>query len=413
MDSNFERERENSTERKQSFLLGLGIGSVVSMMLLIIVVAGITVYGRQVRWRGMDPNTKIMEIYHRLNMFSIVSFDKDVMLENMYRGFLEGVGDPYTQYLCADALAAFHARTQGSFVGIGVMISVEPDDPYVTIASVFTGAPAAEAGILPGDKIVGVNGIEMAGRPREEIIGMITGPEGTPVTVSIFRPYENKRFDVEMIRASVEVPTISHEMMFSENGAVGLIRIDGFDRLTAGQFQDAISELYADGMDGLIIDVRNNPGGLLDSVVEITDMLIPEGIIVYTVDSRDRRENIYSDENYLGLPLVLLVNERSASASEVLSGAIRDAEMGTIVGTQTFGKGVVQNLLYLPDGTAIKLTVQRYHTPNGHYIHGIGIEPDVIVEMSDDLSRRIGDLELEYDVQLQAALEIIDGKFGV
>ncbi|MCL2225736.1 MAG: S41 family peptidase [Defluviitaleaceae bacterium] len=401
----------NQQENKNAFFMGIGIGSLVTAMVLIVIFMGGTVYARQMRWRGIDPNTKIMEIYGLLNHLSIVPFDKDVMLENMYRGFLEGVGDPYTQYLCASALEAFHARTEGTFVGIGVMISVEQDDPYITIASTFQGAPAAEAGLLPGDRIVGVDGLEVAGRAREEVVGLISGPENTVVVISIFRPYENERFDVEITRARVEVPTVFHEMMYIENGPVGYIRLDGFDRVTAGQFENALSELYAAGMNGLILDVRNNPGGLLCSVNEIADHLIPEGIILYTIDAAGRRENHYSNPGYLGLPLVLLVNGRSASASEVLSGAVRDTETGTIVGTQTFGKGVVQNLLYLSDGTAIKLTVQTYHTPNGECIHGVGITPHKIVEMSDYLSRRVGNLTLEEDIQLQAAIEVMAGKF--
>jgi len=228
--------------------------------------------------------------------------------------------------------------------------------------------------------------------------------------LTIFRPYDNEQFDVEITRAQVEVPTVFHEMLYTESGLVGYIRIEGFDDVTAGQFDNALSELYAEGMNGLILDVRNNPGGLLRSVNEIANRILPEGVITYTVNASGKRENFYSDAEYLGLPLVLLVNERSASASEVLGGAIRDTQIGTIVGVQTFGKGVVQNLLPLSDGTAIKLTVQTYHTPNGECIHGIGIEPHVIVEMSEDLSRRIGRITLEEDVQLQAALEIIDEK---
>jgi len=397
-------------EDNKSFLKGLGMGSLITAMVLLIVVAGFDVYARQSRWRGVDPNTKIMEIYNLISELSIVPFDKAEMLDNMYRGFLEGVGDPYTQYFNADALAAFRARTEGAFVGIGVMISVEADDPYVTIASTFRDAPAALAGILPGDRIVGVNGIEVAGRLREDVVGMISGPEDTSVTLTIYRPYESKRFDVEIIRARVEVPSVFHEMFYTDSGAIGYVRIEGFDQVTAGQFDDALSELYAEGMEGLIIDLRNNPGGLLHAVNHITDRLIPEGIITFTIDASGERENFYSDDTYLGLPLVLLVNERSASASEVLSGAVRDTEIGTIVGTQTFGKGIVQNLLPLSDGTAIKLTVQTYHTPNGECIHGVGIEPHVIVEMPEDLSRRIGSLEPEEDIQLQTAIDVINSK---
>lgn len=398
-------------ESKKAFLKGLGLGALITAMVMLVAVAGINVYARQVRWRGIDPNTKIMEIYGLLNMFSIVPFDKDVMLENMYRGFLDGVDDPYTQYLDAAALASFHERAEGTFVGIGIMISVESDDPFLTIASTFRGAPADLAGLLPGDKITGVDGIDVAGRQREDVVGMITGVKDTAVVLTIFRPYDNETFDVEIIRARVEVPTVFHEMLYTEDGYIGYIRLEGFDRLTAGQFDNALDELYHDGMRGLIIDVRNNPGGMLCAVIDITDRLIPEGIITFTINAAGRRENFYSDAEYLGLPLVLLVNGRSASASEVLSGAIRDTETGTIVGEQTFGKGVVQSLLALSDGTAIKLTVQTYHTPNGECIHGIGIEPHIIVEMSDALGRRIGRLDLEEDVQLQKAIEVVGGKF--
>ncbi|MCL2357312.1 MAG: S41 family peptidase [Defluviitaleaceae bacterium] len=396
---------------KQSFLSGMFLGSLVTAMIMLIGVAAITVYARQSRWNGVDPNTKIIEIYSLLNRFSIVPFDKDVMLENMYRGFLDGVDDPYTQYLDAEAIAAFRARISGTFVGIGITLSSEADDPYVTVSSTFRGAPAENAGVLPGDRILRVDGNDVAGRTREDVVGMITGPEGTPVTISFFREYENKRFDVEITRARIEVPKVFHEMMYTDSGAVGYIRIEGFDEVTSGQFYDALSELYADGMNGLVLDLRNNPGGSLCVVNEITDRLIPEGIITFTIDAQGRREYHYSGPDNLGLPLVLLVNGRSASASEILSGAVRDTEIGTIVGTRTFGKGVVQNVINLSDGTAVKLTVQTYHTPLGECIHGVGIEPHIVVEMSEDLSRRIGRLAPGEDVQLQVALEVIAGKF--
>ncbi|MCL1877703.1 MAG: S41 family peptidase [Defluviitaleaceae bacterium] len=398
-------------ENRKGFIQGLFMGSLVTAMIVLICVAAITVYARQARWSGIDPNTKIMEIYSLLNRLSIVPFDKDEMLESMYRGFLAGVDDPYTQYLDAAAVEAFQARISGTFVGVGIQIFSEADDPYVTVSNTFRDAPAERAGILPGDRILRVDGVDVAGRTREDVVGMITGPENTIVTLSIFREYENERFDVDITRARIEVPTVFHEMLHTDAGAVGYLRIEGFDEVTSGQFDEALAELYAEGMNGLILDLRNNPGGSLSVVNEITDRLIPEGIITFTIDSRGRREYFHSDPEHLGLPLVLLVNGRSASASEILSGAIRDTEMGTIVGEQTFGKGVVQNVIYLSDGTAVKLTVQTYHTPNGECIHGVGIEPHIIVEMSDDLSRRIGRLTPEEDIQLEAAIEIISQKF--
>jgi carboxyl-terminal processing protease len=395
----------------KQFLKWFCSGALASALVMLIVFAGMNIYVRQVRWHGIDPNTKISEIYDYVSRFSIMPYDKEAMLDNMYKGFLEGVGDPYTQYFNNETLSAFRARTDGVFVGIGVVILVEAEDAYVTIASVFNDSPAARAGLLPGDQIVRVNGTDVAGKPREDVVNMITGPEDSTVEITVFRPSDNNRIDFEITRAKVEVPSIFHKMHYTDSEeTIGYIRIESFDRATPGQFDAALAELYADGMNGLIIDVRNNPGGLLCAVNEITDRLIPEGIIVYTINAAGKRENSYSGASFLGLPLVLLVNERSASASEVLSGAVRDTETGTLVGVQTFGKGIVQNLLPLSDGTAIKLTVQRYYTPDGESIHGVGIEPHITVEMCETLSRRIGDLEPEEDIQLQKALEVICGK---
>ena len=388
---------------RKSFLSGLALG--ITLMLL--GTFAYNTYDRRVRWGGIDPNSKVMEIYSLIDRFSIMPFDKSEMIDNMYRGFLAGVGDPYTQYFDTEALEAFHVRTEGQFVGIGVRGVIDPESRAFTLVNVFRDSPAATVGLLPGDKIFGVEGTDVVGRPSPEIIGMIQGREGTDVRLTIFRPYENTRFDVNITRALVEVPTVFHEMLDTESGRIGYIRIESFERPTLPQFDEAVDELKANGMEKLVLDVRNNPGGLLDVVGRITSRLIPEGIVTYTEDINGNRNYIYADENYLGLPMVVLVNELSASASEVLSGAIQDTDAGTIVGEQTFGKGIVQNLLYLSDGTAIKLTVSKYFTPNGTSIHGIGIIPDIVVEMEDSLTRRIGDLPMEEDVQLQAAVEVL------
>jgi len=389
---------------KKTFLLGVVLGIVI----MLVGISGYNTLDRQMRWGGgMNPNSKIREIYSLLDRHSIMPFEKDVLLEYMYRGFLAGVGDPYTQYLDLEALHAFHVRTEGQFVGIGVRVVADPEDRTVTIAAVFQDTPAAEAGLLPGDKIVAVDGTDVVGRLSAEVIGMIQGREGTSVEITIFRPYENERFDVDIIRAVVEVPTIFHKVIETEAGLAGYIRIEAFERPTLSQFEEALDELNSHGVTGIVLDVRNNPGGLLDVVGRITDLLIPEGIITFTEDVNGNRHYIRADEEYLGLPMVVLMNAFSASASEVLGGAIQDTGAGTIVGEQSFGKGIVQNLLYLSDGTAIKLTVSKYFTPSGTSIHGIGIVPDVVVEMDDSLTRRIGNLPMDEDVQLQEAIRVL------
>ena len=389
-------------DNKKSFALGLAAG----IVLMIIAVFGHTVYVRHTRWGGqMDPNSKIMEIYTLLNNVSMFPFDKSEMLENMYRGFLDGVGDPYTQYFDREARVAFSERTGGEYVGIGVLV-IPPETGAVIIANVFRDSPAALAGILPGDKIVGVDGEDMTGRSLEEVISLIRGAEGTPVSLTILRPYENKRIDMDLVRSRVTIPSVFYEMMPDQ---VGYIRIEGFDMATRAQFTTALENLVDQGMTGLVLDVRNNPGGVLNVVAYIANRFIPEGVITYTINAGGRRDDYPSDDEYLGLPLVVLINGRSASASELLAGAIQDTGMGVLVGEQTFGKGIVQHLLELSDGSAIKVTVAKYFTPNGTSIHGVGVAPDLVVEMEEALSRRIGYLELEEDVQLLAALRVLRG----
>ena len=389
-------------DNKKSFAIGLATG----IIFMLVAVFGYTVYDRHVRWGGqMDPNRKVMEIYSLLGEVSMFPFDKAVMLENMYRGFLDGVGDPYTQYFDREARLAFSERTGGEFVGIGVLV-IPPETGAVIIANVFRDSPAAQAGILPGDKIIGVDGADMVGRSLEEVITLIRGTEGTPVEITILRPYEDKRFDVTLVRARVTIPSVFHEMMDDQ---VGYIRIEGFDMATRPQFTAALEDLIEQGMTGLVLDLRNNPGGVLNVVAYIANRFIPEGVVTYTIDAHGRREDYPSDDEYLGLPLVVLINGRSASASELLGGAIQDTGMGVLVGEQTFGKGIVQHLYELSDGSAIKVTVAKYFTPNGTSIHGVGVAPDVVVEMEVALSRRIGYLELEEDIQLITALRVLRG----
>jgi len=390
---------------------GFAMGMVTGILLMLTIIMGYSIYDRQVRWGGgMSPNEKVNHIYNLVSRHSIMPFDRHEMIENMYRGFLAGVGDPYTQYLCLDAVQAFRTRTGGTFVGIGVRVIMDPADRKLTLVNVFQNAPAGEAGLLPGDKITAVDGADVVGRSQQEILALITGVAGTSVNLDIFRPYDNTRFNVDIVRAQVIVPSVFHEMIETENGRTGYIRIESFERPTYEQFGSAIEELMADGMDSLIIDVRNNPGGLLDVVVDMTNMLVPQGIITFMEDASGRREYHRSDETYLGIPLVILINERSASASEVLAGAVQDTNVGTLVGEQTFGKGIVQRILPLPDGTEIKLTVAQYFTPSGISIHGVGLTPCFEVAMDESLSRRIGNLPMEEDAQLQIALRVVQAK---
>ena len=391
-------------ENKKPFFMGLALGA----MIMLALVSGSNAIRHNIRWGGgLDPTSKVIEIYSLLNTFSIMPFEKSELLDSMYRGFLDGVGDPYTQYLNLEALEAFHTRTDGQFVGIGVRFLIDPEDMAITLAVVFSDSPAARVGLMPGDKIHEVDGVNVIGRPSAEAVSLIQGPQGTNVRLTIFRPYENREFYVDITRDVVEAPSVYHTLL--DCGQIGHIRIASFERPTFTQFEEALGELTEKGMEKLILDVRNNPGGLLDSVTRITNRLIPEGVILFTEDVNENRNYFRSNAEYLGIPMVVLVNEFSASASEVISGAIQDSGAGVIVGQQTFGKGIVQNLMYLSDGTAIKLTVSKYFTPSGDSIHGIGVIPDIVVDLDESLTRRIGDLHLDEDAQLQKAIEIVSG----
>ncbi|MCL1787141.1 MAG: S41 family peptidase [Defluviitaleaceae bacterium] len=392
---------------KKSFVIGLATG----MILLALLLVGYDMYDRHVNWDGaMRPNDKVNEIYQIVSRHSIIPVERADMIENMYRGLLAGVGDPYTQYLSLEALEAFYTRTRGEFVGIGVRVLMDPADNLLTLFRVFPDAPAAQAGLIEGDKILQVDGVDVAGFEQADIVALILGDAGTVVNIKIYRPDENRRFDVDITRARVIVPSVEYELIETENGRTGYIRIESFEQPTYSQFVAALTTLEALGMDSLIIDVRNNPGGLLGSVVNIANRLVPEGIIVYTQNVNEVQNVRRATADYLGLPLVMLVNGHSASASEVLGGAVQDTGVGSLVGEQTFGKGIVQHLYTLSDGTAIKLTVEKYFTPNGTSIHGIGLTPDFVVEMDSSLTRRIGDLPMEEDVQLQIALRMVQGK---
>jgi len=387
-------------EKRKSFFTGMAVG----VLLMLVFMVGANAYDRHVRWGGrMSPNQKVMEIYTLLNNHSIMPFDMDEMLENMYRGFLAGVGDPYTMYFDYEAVQAFHERNEGTFVGVGINVMMDPEDMTLTIVNVVEDSPAYHMRLLPGDKVLAVDGVDAVGRPLPEVMGMIQGEEGTEVSLLIIRPYEDIRFEVNIVRRRIENQTVHHQMIDD----IGYIRITRFEQPTLPQFNAAMEELQEKGMTGLIVDVRGNPGGLLNIVGRITEQLIPEGFVVFTEDVNGNRHYTPSDEDYLGLPLVVLVNGSSASASEVLSGAVKDTGVGVIVGEQTFGKGIVQSLLYLSDRTGIKLTISKYFTPSGESIHGVGVTPDVIVEMEETLARQIGELPLYKDVQLQAAIEVV------
>lgn len=330
--------------------------------------------------------------------------DPEVFADGIYKGFISSLEDPYSTYYTKEEYSSLVESSSGVYCGIGANVSQDVKTGIITIVTPFITGPAYEVGILPGDILYTVNGEKITGVDLTEVVSRMKGLEGTSVQISILREDEMEPIEYEIIRREIEVPTIEYKILEEQ---IGYIIISEFDQITVSQFSDAISELEKAGIKGIVIDVRNNPGGLLSSVVKMLDRLFPSGLIVYTEDKYGKRvEENAVDSLEIDLPMAVLINGHSASASEIFAGAIQDYEIGTIVGTTSYGKGIVQKVIPLTDGTAVKLTISKYYTPKGRNIHGTGIVPDVEVELPDELKKQII-IPNEEDTQLQEALKIV------
>ncbi len=317
---------------------------------------------------------------------------EETLEDGLYRGLLDSLDDPYSVYYTSEELIALQQQTEGIYYGIGAYIQ-DGDAGYVQISRVIKNTPAEESGLMQGDYIYKVNDEDMQGKDKTYVVSKIKGEEHTFVTVTVIRENAAEPIDISVERRKIESPTVEYEMY--DNG-MAYIQITEFDLVTTGQFESAYNQAKAEGMKGLIIDLRSNPGGNLSTVCDISRMLLPKGLIVYTEDKYGKREEYTCNgENRIEVPLVVLTNGYSASASEILAGAVKDYGIGKLVGTTTFGKGIVQKVIDLSDGSAIKLTVSSYFTPKGNNIHGIGVEPDVEVQFDAELYKNGTDNQLE------------------
>lgn len=354
---------------------------------------------------GMSNTAKIRQIEEMLDTYYVEDYDKELAEELMYTGLVAGVGDPYTYYLSADSLAEQVEKNSGHFVGIGVEIYAG-DDGYIVVSSVTPGGPAEAAGILAEDKITEVDGESITGKTAADVSALVKGKEGTDVTLTIFRESTGEVLEKTVTRQDIQVQTVSWRMM---DDNIGYISITNFRENTYNQFKEALDTLEAEGMEKLVLDLRNNTGGLVKSAHEIGEELLPEGIMVYTMDKEGNREDTLCDDVYNDVPMVVLVNGNSASAAEILAGAIQDTGRGELIGTTTFGKGLVQRLFTLPDGSGLNVTIQKYYTPNGTSIHGVGITPDYEVELPEEYAQQTN-IPAEADTQLQKAVEVLSEK---
>ncbi|HCR41448.1 MAG TPA: S41 family peptidase, partial [Lachnospiraceae bacterium] len=330
--------------------------------------------------------------------------DPKVYADGIYKGFISSLNDPYSTYYTAEEYKALMESSSGVYRGIGATVSQNVKTGVITIVKPFKTGPAYEAGLLPGDIIYMVEGEEATGVDLTEVVSKMKGEEGTKVRISILREGETKPMEFTITRRQIEVPTIDYQML-EDN--IGYIEISEFDEITVSQFKEAVDKLEAKGMKGLVVDVRNNPGGLLEAVCKMLDRLLPKGLLVYTEDKYGNRvEEKAEDSQMLKVPLAVIINGNSASASEIFAGAVQDYGIGTIVGTTSFGKGIVQKVIPLTDGTAVKLTISKYFTPKGRNIHGTGITPDVEVELNEELLKEI-EIPQKKDNQLQKAIEVV------
>lgn len=338
---------------------------------------------------------KLAEINTYIDGTFIFPVDSDHMLDEAVKGYLNGLDDPYSEYMTHEEYVDSMESSDGAYVGIGVAVQQDPDTRMITVMTVYQNSPAEEAGMQKGDILTGVDGDDITTTDLSEVVSRIRGKEGTSVTVTVYR--DGQYLDFVMTRKPLNKVTVETEML---DATTGYISLTEFDAVSVEQMRTAVSELQQQGMEKMVLDLRDNPGGLLTSVVTIADDFLPAAKVFYVEDKQGNRTDYDSRAGQIfDGEMVVLINGNSASASEVLSGTLKDNQRATIVGTQSFGKGIVQTFFPLSDGSAVKLTTAHYFTPNGTDIHGVGITPDVEVE---------DDPETEADEMLERAKEILN-----
>ncbi len=406
------RKKERSKGRKEGIFISLGIVLVITLIGLSVALIGKIINGTFVSSflkgvAGDQPSLVTEDVKEKLDVLqSAIGYyyldeaNEGDLRDGLYKGLLESLGDPYSVYYTEEEYNEMMESSEGVYYGIGAYLQQDAETLEIKVIKPIPGTPAEEAGILPDDILKEVDGQDITQEDINVVVSKIKGVEGTKVLLAVQRAGEEEFVQFEITRRRVEAVTVEHEML--EN-RIGYIAIMEFDDITRDQFRAAFDDLQEHGMKSLLLDLRDNPGGNLDVVVDIADLLLPEGLVVYTEDKYGNREEFTTDaEHYFDKPLVVLINGNSASASEILAGAVKDYKSGTLLGTVTYGKGIVQQIVPLGDGTGVKLTVSKYYTPSGQNIHGIGIEPDETLEFDYDAYE-----EDQTDNQLDRAMELL------
>ena len=409
-------------QSRRSFVGGLVSGVIVTLLLVCSVYAGVQLYELVVNGAGAkgtvttasEGNTgvvtnvktakKMQIIENVIDEFFLEEVADEDLENGIYRGMISALNDPYAAYYTQEELKELQQSTQGIYYGIGAQVSLDADTKLPVLIRIFEESPAEEAGLLAGDMVYMVDETSVYGMDLTSAVSLIKGEEGTTVHLTIIREGEKDYLEFDVVRRKLNNITISQKMI---EDRIGYIQITEFDDVTVDQFVDALAVCKGSDMEGLIIDLRSNPGGNLSAVCDISRNLLPEGLIVYTEDKNGKKEEYRCDgKRQLDVPLVVLIDQYSASASEILAGAVKDYEMGTLVGMTSYGKGIVQRIVSLSDGSAIKLTVSDYYTPKGNNIHKVGITPDVEVPFDSEAYKE------GVDNQLEKAIEVLKEKMA-
>lgn len=378
---------------KKSFLQGALFGALIVLSGTGIVSCGVRLS------KDASSEEKVEALKKLIDEKYMGEVDEDALKDGLYKGYVQGLDDPYSVYYDEEETKELYETTEGEYSGIGAVLSQDLKSGVITLVQIYEDSPADKAGLKDEDILTKVGTLDVTGMDLSEVVTYIKGEKGTEVELTVLRGEDADEVTVTAVRDTVEAQTVEYEMLEDQ---IGYLAVSEFDSVTYGQYEEALEALSDQGMEGLVVDLRNNPGGNLNTVCDMLDLVLPEGTIVYMEDKEGKRQTYSSDDAHqLDVPMAVLVNGNSASASEIYAGAIQDHEAGTIVGTQTYGKGVVQQIFDLGDGTSVKLTIAEYFTPKGRSINGEGVTPDLEVEYEPD------EKDPEADNQLEAAAEAV------
>ena len=387
-------------EHKKGFIKGALAGALLTLLVVSLAACGLQHINEGII--SSDTETKLSYLKKLIDETYLHDIKEKDLNEGIYKGYVEGLGDQYSAYYDKKETKELSESLDGSFSGIGAVMTQDASSGVITITQVYDDSPAKKAGIKAGDILYRVEEKTVTGKDLDKVVSWIKGKKGTKVNLTLLRGTNSDKIKVTATRDVINVETVKYKVLENQ---IGYISISVFDSVTGAQFAKALKQLQKKNIEGLVVDLRNNPGGSLSTVCDILDSILPKGLIVYTKDKNGKKEEYTSDEKHrLNLPMSVLVNGQSASASEIFAGAVQDYGKAEIIGTQTYGKGVVQNLFDLKDGTCVKLTTSEYFTPKGRNIDGKGITPDVKIEYKYNAK------DPKADNQLDKAVSVVKDK---